>query len=74
MRTFTRDSTHLRNPTDEQHCSLQPTSTAFLLFVVLPVQGRKAVFSQCQGILGKQTTANCLRDDSLEFIVSAHVG
>lgn len=46
MKTFTRYSTHLWNPTDEEHCSLQPTSTAFSLFVVLPVQGRKAVFSQ----------------------------
>lgn len=56
---FTRGSIHLWNPTDEQHCSLQPTSTVFLGFVALSVQGRKAMFSQqCQGILGKQTTTN----------------
>lgn len=46
MRIFTRDSTLLQNPTHEQCCSLHPTSTFYLLFVVLPVHGRKAMFSQ----------------------------
>lgn len=73
MRRFTRDCIRLWNPTNEQGCSLQHTSTAFLLFTVLPIQGRQAMFSQSfQGTLGKQTTAKCLRDDSLGFTVTEH--
>lgn len=73
MRRFTRDSTRLWNPTHEQGCSLNAHEQLFLLLTVLPIQGRQAMFSQSlQGTLGKQTTAKCLRDDSLGFTVTEH--